>query len=270
MNEITRRSFFLKLGLFVSFPFVSFSRKKEPSGKQDDLSASDIFQLMKKKIELINSIEYKVSINRISHDPQLDKNELSLPKECFEYYFDKKNLKIIWRFPTERTPSDFAGELITVWKGDKVTQKRISLDGSFKESLREKPLSSGEKQKLVYYLNDVVDMPKDQLVSSSGTEIVAGELTTRIIQNNCIFWISSAKRAVLKKEIYATENLPVQRIEYSNFVEAFPEIFLPSLVLCNFYTKNKKLISSFQKDIHDIKINVPIPESVFSVDAHKE
>jgi hypothetical protein len=225
---------------------------------------------MKKKIELINSIEYKVSINRIFHDPQLDKNGMSLPKECFEYFFYKKNLKIIWRFPTERTPSDFAGEMITVWKGDKVKQKTISLDGSFKESLREKPLSAGEKEKLIYYLNDVLDVPKDQLMTSTGTEVVDDELTTRIIQNNCIFWISAAKRAVLKKEIYATENLPVQKIKYSNFVEAFPEISLPSLVLCNFYNKDNKLIKSYQKDVHDIKINVPISESVFSVDSYKE
>jgi hypothetical protein len=131
-------------------------------------------------------------------------------------------------------------------------------------------LSAGEKEKLIYYLNDVLDMPKDQLMSSSGTEIIDGEFTTRIIQNNCIFWISPTKKAVLKKEIYATANLPVQKIKYSNFIEAGPGIFLPSLVLCNFYNKDNKLIKSYQKDVYDIKINFPINESVFSVDSNKE
>jgi len=87
-----------------------------------------------KKRNSINSISFIVYKKLIFVDPEIRQNpnrDVSPSNTLSELYFNNRYLKIVFYFPTDRTPDNFGAKFTFDWKENYEYQKREALDGSF-------------------------------------------------------------------------------------------------------------------------------------------
>ena len=140
---------------------------------------------------------------------------------------------------------------------------------AFKTEYLKRRLSSYEKNNLFSYLEDLLAMPNNTLMTLDGTEFINGTLTYIITQGNSKYWISPEKCLVLRKEIYRDSNTLQKSLEYKNIKEFEGKIALPTLVFEKHFNATNKLVEEYRKDIRNVKINGSMPEDIFYVEEEK-
>lgn len=239
---------------------------------QSNLRTAELFNLLIKKRNSIDTLSYVVSKKVVYTNPEIavEPNKEIPPMDAlYEVYYNQKNLKIVFYFPTETTPKEFGAKFTYTWKENYKYQKRESLDGSFETEYLSRRLTSNERNNLFYYLEDIFAMPKDGLMTLNGIEYLNGLLSYVVIQGNNKYWINPEKVLVLKKETYRNSKTLQKRLEYKNFKEFYRAIILPALVIEKHFNAGNILVEEYKKEIRDIKVNQFISEDIFYVEKEK-
>jgi len=273
MTKLTRRNFiiFLVFGTLLTMWPISLFRKG--SKAQVNSEAKEIFTLLMKKRKSISTLSYFVKRTIVYADPSLFNNpniEIPPMNALLELYYNKDgNLKTVMFIPTVSSPQGFGAKITTIYKGKYEYQKTESLDGSFKTEYHSRLLSYLEREKIPSFLDDVLAMPTDNLMTLLGREYIDGDLTQVIVQGNSKYWISLDKASVVKKEYYRSSDKLSAIVEYKNFKEVYPGIIFPTLVIDKNFDKQNNLVEEYEREITNIRINEPMPKETFNIEKNE-
>lgn len=273
MSKLTRRNFISFLGFGTLMTMWPISLFRKGSKAQVNSETKEILTLLMKKRNSISTLSYVVTRTIVYADPSLfnnSKKEMPPMNALLEVYYNKDgNLKTVMFILTVSVPQGFGAKITTIYKGKYEYQKTESLDGSFRTEYHSSLLSYLEMEKIPSFLDDVLAMPTDNLMTLVGREYIDEELTHVIVQGNSKYWISLNKASVVKREYYRSSDTLSAIVEYKNFKEVYPGIIFPTLVIDKNFDKQNNLVEEYTREITNIRINELMPKETFNIEKNE-
>jgi len=273
MGKVTRRRFISILGLGSILIIRPLSVLSKNLLAQLDSKAKKIFNLLKKKRNSLKTLSFTMirkvvflaseKINKIESEVSEFEKADNLK---IEFYWKADKSKMVIYFPDKKGSSKYETKVTSVYKDNRLYEKIESLVGDFEPKIESRWATPSEKKKALRLpLETIIPMPEDKPMTFLEEKFLKRERVYIILQGNKKFWISSNKNSVIKIENYKNQRQISSILEFKDFKEILPGMFIPTLIVQKKFDEKGNLISEHWNRIKSIRINEFLPDNLFNI-----